>query len=128
MQLGELAKNADDRVRSLSKSDIVELKAFKSPPKAVVMMAEAMCIVFSLQPSYQTFQRLSSNADFMQMLITFRKQAISDYALDQLASKYINDPDFSEDYISKVSRASGQLCMWIRYIYEYGRLYSNVSS
>lgn len=126
-ETNELLAKAESRIKALRKSDIVEMKAYKSPPRAVVMISEALCILFATQPSYQNFLKLTSRADFIQLLVDYNTQAISDYTLEQL-EKYISDPDFNEDYISKISYSAGQLCAWVKLIYEFGKVYSSVSS
>ena len=110
----------------ITKSGLVEMKAYKSPPSSVVLVAEAICILFSTQPSYSNVLKLMSSSNFMQQLISYPRNAISDYALESLV-KYISNQDFTYDYIAKISSASANLCEWVRNVYEYGRLSSSVN-
>lgn len=125
--LAELSEKMKNCINLMTKSDIVELKAFKSPPSAVTMTAEAICILFSQKPSYDNFKKLVSSSDFIRLLNEFDLSRISDYCLEKLSS-YMSNPDYTQEYQAKISRASSLLCAWSRYAYEYGKLYDSVSS
>lgn len=110
--------------QSLERADLIGILAFKSPPSAVLMVVEAICILFGMQSNYNNFRKLSSS-DFVTSLREFKRDAISDYALDKLA-KYMSEPNFTQEYVSTISKGASILTQWSRLAYEYGRLYSSV--
>ncbi len=106
---------------SLSKSDIVEVKSFKSAPRALQQVSEATCLLFSTKPSYDNFKRLMNKGDFIQMLKNYDKDNISDYAVNQL-TQYIDDKDFTPQYMGRISRFGSVLCLYIRAMYDYSNI------
>ena len=60
--------------------------------------------------------------NFIKTLITFDKDKISDKVLKQIG-KYCSQPDFHPDIVGRVSLASKSLCMWVRAMEVYGRIY-----
>lgn len=54
--------------------------------------------------------------------MNFDKDNISDKVLKKI-SKYCEDSDFEPDVIGRVSTAAKSLCMWVRAMEAYGRLY-----
>lgn len=116
-----ITQSAEKSLNSLSKSDLVEIKAFRAPPTAVLQASEAICILLSKTPDFSTFRKTADSTDFIRKLIEYDKDAISDYTLNEL-NKYINNPNFYPEHIAKYSKLASGLCEWSRAMYEYGTL------
>uniref|UniRef100_A0A0L8GF05 Dynein heavy chain coiled coil stalk domain-containing protein n=1 Tax=Octopus bimaculoides TaxID=37653 RepID=A0A0L8GF05_OCTBM len=56
------------------------------------------------------------------MLVNFDKDNISDRVLNKIG-KYVSQADFTPDIIGRVSGAAKSLCMWVRAMEMYGRIY-----
>ena len=112
---------------SLDKSSLVQLKALASPPYAVNQVGEALCLLFNEKPEYQNFKSMLGSYDFIAKLRNFNKDAVSDYTVKQL-EKYVNDPNFTYEYISKVSKAVGNLSSWVIAIHKYAKIKSEASN
>ncbi len=119
--LGNEWANINDQLRLLHKSDIVEMKAYRSPPNAVQQVAEAVCLIYSKPASFDNFKRLIESHDFINQLSTFDAQSIAEYTLKSL-EKYIRDENFNQEYISKISKFASYLCSWCRLVYKFGCL------
>lgn len=61
----------------------------------------------------------------MRKLVEYPKDTISDSLLKKL-QKYVDNPDFDPVVIEKVSKACKSLCMWVRALEMYARVYRNV--
>ncbi len=122
-------------LKSLKKDDIVEVKALGKPPQGVVMVMEAVCIMFELKPEkvkdpndpmkkindYMSIvkkQVINDPAKFLDSLFNFDKDAIKDSTI-KLVTPYIDNPDFTPDNISKVSKACTSICLWVCAMHKY---------
>lgn len=60
--------------------------------------------------------------NFIKQLMNFDKDNISDRVLKKIG-QYVAQPDFQPDIIGRVSLAAKSLCMWVRAMEMYGRIY-----
>lgn len=123
MLLLEAACNA---CNSLNNSFLLEMKSYTFPPNAVNQVGEAICLLFAEKPEFQNFIKLLNSDDFLMKLRNFNKEAVSDYTIIQL-EKYVKNPNFTYEYISKVSKAGSILCNWVIAIYKYAKIISEAS-
>ena len=119
-------QDANNQISQLNKSDIVEMKAIRSPPKALQDVAEATCILFAKAPSYKNFLVLTADMNFTQNLVNYDIDSVSDYSLKEL-EKYMSQSTYTPDYTNKVSKTGGALCSWTRAIYNYAKHKNNTS-
>ena len=103
------------------------MKALTSPPHAVNQVGEAMCLLFNEKPEYQNFKKMLGSYDFVAKLRSFNKDAVSDYTVKQL-EKYVNDPNFTYEYITKVSKAVGNMSSWVIAMHKYAKIKSEASN
>ena len=68
------------------------------------------------------FNIFVGESNFIKQLIHFDKEKMSDKILKQIG-KYCSQPDFQPDIVGRVSLASKSLCMWVRAMEVYGRIY-----
>jgi len=62
------------------------------------------------------------NPDFIKQLVNFDKDNISDRVLKKIGT-YVVQGDFQPDIVGRVSSAAKSLCMWVRAMELYGRIY-----
>lgn len=122
--------SAVEALKSLSKGDIGEIKAMKSPPKGVKLVMEAVCIMFDLKPDrvasddgktkvndyWKPAQKLLADMRFLQNCFEYDKDNIRPEIVAAIAP-FIAAPDFEPKVIEKVSRAANGLCKWVRAMY-----------
>jgi len=108
-------------IESLNKSDLVEMKAITKPPKNMNLIIDAVCILFDKKPDYDNYKKMLGSADFFKALINYDKEKLNEKMLNQLET-YINNPLFTPENLSKVSKASACLCEWTQGMYKYGFL------
>ena len=58
---------------ALDKKDIAELKVFTKPPDAVMMVMEAICILFKVKPDWDNSKKLLSDSQFMKKMMEYDK-------------------------------------------------------
>uniref|UniRef100_F1ST22 Dynein axonemal heavy chain 2 n=1 Tax=Sus scrofa TaxID=9823 RepID=F1ST22_PIG len=109
-------------LESLNKKDIGEIKSYGRPPAQVEMVLQAVMILRGNEPTWAEAKRQLGEQNFIKSLINFDKDNISDKVLKKIGA-YCAQPDFQPDIIGRVSLAAKSLCMWVRAMELYGRLY-----
>jgi dynein heavy chain len=112
-------------LETLNKSDIVEVKSFISPPPLVRVVMDAVCLLLGAKQTWEDAKKLLGDMQFIQTLQTYDKDSITEGLLRKLR-RYIENPQFQPEVVQKVSRAATCLCMWVRAIDTYARVYRDV--
>jgi dynein heavy chain len=118
-------EEATKALDKLDKKDVQELKVFTTPPAMVQVVLEAVCILFGRKTDWKAAKMLLSEADFLKMMIGFDKDNIADRTLKKL-KPYVDNPDFVPEKVDKVSKACTSMCMWVRAMELYARVYRTV--
>lgn len=84
-----------------------------------------MAIVYIHRTDWATAKTLLGDSNFLRKLVEYPKDTISDSLLKKL-QKYVENPDFVPAVIEKVSKACKSLCMWVRALELYARVYRTV--
>lgn len=119
-------ESAYKALENLEKKDIAELKVFTKPPDAVLMVMEAICILFKVKPDWDASKKLLSDPQFMKKMQDYDKDNISESTLKKL-KKYVDTPNFTPEAIEKVSRACKSMCMWVIAMELYSRVFRLVA-
>ena len=115
VQALEAANRALD---SLNKPDIDEILSYVSPPSAVVLVTDAVCVLLGAAPSWDQSKQLMQQADFLRRLREYDKDSLSAALLRKLR-KYTARPDFEPERVGVVSKAAKSLALWARGIAAY---------
>ncbi|XP_075260085.1 dynein axonemal heavy chain 6-like isoform X4 [Convolutriloba macropyga] len=118
----EAAQKALD---SLDKNDISEVRVFAKPPELVQTVMESVCILLNVKPDWDNSKKVLGDGQFMTKLKEYDKDHIPETILRKL-KKYIENPKFQPDQVEKVSKACKSLCMWVRAMDLYAKVYKTV--
>ncbi|XP_061774430.1 dynein axonemal heavy chain 7 [Nerophis ophidion] len=125
MPILEAALSALD---TLTQNDITMVKSMKSPPLAVKMVMEAICILKHVKPEripdpsgtgkkvedyWGPAKKLLGDLKFLQGLKEFDKDNIPANIMGIIREKYISNPDFIPEKIRTASTAAEGLCKWV---------------
>ncbi|XP_062849650.1 dynein axonemal heavy chain 2 [Trichomycterus rosablanca] len=116
--LGEAMK----ALESLNKKDMTEIKSYGRPPALVETVMQAVMILRGCEPTWAEAKRQLGESNFIKQLVHFDKDNISDRVLKKIG-QYCTQPDFQPEIIGRVSLAAKSLCMWVRAMEVYGRIY-----
>ncbi|EGD81605.1 dynein heavy chain 2 [Salpingoeca rosetta] len=116
---------AMDALKSLNKNDISEIKAYTKPPDLVAMVMEAVMVLRKSKPEWSEAKRQLADPNFIKQLVEFDKDNMSDKVLRKIHS-YVTRPEFDPDQVGRVSNAAKSLCMWVRAMDVYGRIFKVV--
>ncbi|KAM7366101.1 hypothetical protein PAMP_015569 [Pampus punctatissimus] len=109
-------------LESLNKKDMTEIKSYGRPPALVETVMQAVMILRGKEPTWAEAKRQLGEANFIKTLVNFDKDNISDRVLKKIG-QYCRQVDFQPEIIGKVSLAAKSLCMWVRAMEVYGRIY-----
>lgn len=107
---------------SLNKKDLTEVKSYAKPPIKVERVMEAVMILIGKEASWAESKRQLGEQNFLDQLKLFDKNHISDKTLKRIAH-YTEDPELEPDKVGVVSFACKSLCLWVRAIERYGKIY-----
>ncbi|KAK5609612.1 Dynein heavy chain 2, axonemal [Crenichthys baileyi] len=112
-------------LESLNKKDMTEIKSYGHPPALVETVMHAVMTLLGKEPTWAEAKRQLGEPNFIKTLINFDKDNISDRVLKRIG-QYCQQGDFQPEIIGKVSLAAKSLCMWVRAMEVYGRIYREV--
>ncbi|KAF4135437.1 Microtubule-binding stalk of dynein motor domain-containing protein [Phytophthora infestans] len=99
---------------------IIEIKSFVSPPPLVHLVLGAICVLFQLESSWESARRLLlGDANFVQNLLQFNKDAVSAATLTKLESEFLSDERFRREEVERQSVAAASMVGWVRAIHQY---------
>merc|ERR1712166_627749 len=113
---------------ALNKGDISEMKAYKTPPDAVVLVLNAVLLLFGYPKKKQNWDEaktLMSDTNFLSMCKNYDKEALDDKLLKPL-QVFIENEEFDPDFVKGKSGAAGSLCMWVRAMDVYAKVAKDV--
>ncbi|KAI1899406.1 hypothetical protein AGOR_G00061450 [Albula goreensis] len=121
-------------LNTLTTQDITVVKSMKSPPAAVKIVMEAICILKGIKPDripdpsgsgkkvedyWGPAKKLLGDMRFLQSLHEYDKDNIPPNLMAIIRKKYITDPDFVPEKIRTASTAAEGLCKWVRAMDSY---------
>jgi dynein heavy chain len=109
-------------LESLNKKDITEIKSYGKPPALVETVLQAVMILKGCDPSWSEAKKQLGASDFINQLIIFDKDNMSDRTLKKIA-QYCAHAEFQPEIVGKVSSAAMSLCLWVRAMEVYGRIF-----
>ncbi|KAK7507150.1 hypothetical protein BaRGS_00001085, partial [Batillaria attramentaria] len=125
---------AEEALNTLNKNNLTELKAFGSPPAAVVnVMGAVMCMIlgqYGKIPKDKSWKNckatiMSKIDKLLDDLINYDKDHVSDESL-KAVQVYLKDPEFNPDFIRAKSSAAAGLCSWVINIIIYYGIFCDV--
>ena len=129
-------KSAEKALKSLKKSDIQEIKAFKLPPKGVVVTMEAVCMMLGQAGTkvkdketgkkVMDFWEVSkkkvlANPKFLEDLLAYDRDNIDPEIVEKVTLFCTRD-DFTPAKVKKASVAAAGLCQWVHAMMSYDKV------
>ncbi|XP_034255936.1 dynein heavy chain 6, axonemal isoform X2 [Thrips palmi] len=116
---------ATKALEALNKNDINELKVFNKPPPLVRTVMEAVCLLLGQKTDWATAKVVLADTNFLKKLQEYDKDHIPDMTLRKL-KVYIDNKDFVPDVVATQSKVCKSICLWVRAIDTYSKVYKIV--
>ncbi|KAJ7995608.1 hypothetical protein DPEC_G00246350 [Dallia pectoralis] len=113
-----LYQAALNALESLSTADLDEVRRYRFPPDGVLLVMDAICMLFRRPRSWESGKQLLGQSNFFQELEFFDRSRVGDDLFHQLG-QIVQRPDFLPESVRGVSRACESLCCWVRAVYQY---------
>ncbi|CAB1328328.1 unnamed protein product, partial [Coregonus sp. 'balchen'] len=132
-----ILESALSALDTLTNQDITVVKSMKSPPPAVKLVMEAICILKGLKPDripdpsgsgkkvedfWGPAKKLLGDMKFLQSLHEYDKDNIPPHLIAVIRKQYITNPDFVPEKIRTASTAAEGLCKWVRAMESYDKV------
>ncbi|XP_067117728.1 dynein axonemal heavy chain 7 [Osmerus mordax] len=132
-----ILESALSALDTLTNQDITVVKSMKSPPPAVKLVMETICILKGLKPDripdpsgsgkkvedyWGPAKKLLGDMKFLQSLHEYDKDNIPANLIAIIRQKYITNPDFVPEKIRTASTAAEGLCKWVRAMESYDKV------
>ncbi|XP_058809206.1 dynein axonemal heavy chain 6 [Phymastichus coffea] len=115
-------EEAQNALAALNKNDINEIKVFNKPPALVRFVMEAVCLLLGQKTDWPTAKLVLSDVRFLDRLMAYDKDNISDKLLKKLQD-YVMDKDFQPDIVAKQSKVCKSICIWVRAVDGYAKIF-----
>ena len=134
-------ESALEALSKLSKGDVGEVRAMKTPPAGVILTAQAMCIMFETKPikvaapdgkgkvdDYWEAAKKDLLADprLLDKMVNFDKDNIPEAVITKVQPLYDSE-DFDPEKIKKGSLAAMGICKWVRAMVVYDKVAKEVA-
>ncbi|XP_077425986.1 dynein heavy chain domain-containing protein 1 [Vanacampus margaritifer] len=111
-ELSPFFQAALDVLHSLDPLDLEEVRHYRDPPDGVVLVMNAVLLLFDRPPGWINSKRLFGQCNLYKCLETFDFYGLTDIQMLQLG-ELIKNPMFVPECIREVSKACETLCRWI---------------
>ncbi|KAM9319622.1 LOW QUALITY PROTEIN: dynein heavy chain domain-containing protein 1 [Gastrophryne carolinensis] len=98
--------------RQLKVADVEELRSYRAPPDAVVMVTDVLCIVFGRRPGWESARLLLAQEDFYEELQFYDGHRMPDAVFSSL-TQAVSRSEFRAPCIRPASAAAASLCDWL---------------
>ncbi|KAK9722971.1 AAA+ lid domain [Popillia japonica] len=116
---------ATKALEALNKSDVNELRVFQKPPALVKYVMEAVCVLLGAKTDWASAKQQMADANFLKKLQDYDKNHITE-AMTRKLKPYIDNKDFVPEIVVNVSKVCKSMCMWVRAIDQYAKVYKVV--
>lgn len=113
-QVEPLVAEAQKCVSSIKRQHLQELRTMQSPPEAVKLTMESVCILLGHKiESWRTVQSVSRKDDFIANITNYNTVNLSPKIRDEIETSYMNHPSFNFETVNRASKACGPLLQWV---------------
>ncbi|XP_046391604.1 dynein axonemal heavy chain 6 [Ischnura elegans] len=113
---------AQKALGALDKNDINEIRVFQKPPSLVKFVLEAVCLLLGAKTDWASAKVVLGDTNFLKRLQEYDKNKISEALLRKLKD-YVDSPNFVPELVETHSKACKSLCMWVRAMDGYAKIF-----
>ncbi|XP_041937573.1 dynein heavy chain 11, axonemal [Alosa sapidissima] len=124
---------ANAALNTLNRLNLTELRTFPNPPVIVTNVSAAVLVLLSPSgriPKDRSWKAakvvMSKVDDFLQALVNFDKEHISEATVRVVRDEYLRDPEFNPEFVRLKSSAAAGLCAWVINIIRFHEVFCEV--
>lgn len=129
-------EEANAALQTLTPQDVTIVKTMKSPPLAIKVVMEGICIMKDVKPErvpnpsgvgivedyWPASKKVLTDMKFLDSLLHFDKDNIPSRVILKIHERVLGNENFDPEKIKSVSAACEGLCRWITAIVEYDKV------
>lgn len=82
----------------------------------------AVCLIFNEKEDWDSAKKLLGNMKFLDNLVEFKTETVTDKRWQKLKANYLSDPNFNKEKVSSVSLAATSLLIWVLAIEKFAKV------
>ncbi|CAK5084784.1 unnamed protein product [Meloidogyne enterolobii] len=119
-------EEAKSAVSGIKKQQLVEVRSMASPPKAVQLAVEAICLLLGEKvSSWRDIRGILVKEDFIPRIVQFNTEAITPEITEKM-KPFVNNPDWEYEKVLRASQACGPLVKWSKAQLSYAKMLNKV--
>ncbi|XP_034282242.1 dynein heavy chain domain-containing protein 1 isoform X2 [Pantherophis guttatus] len=118
MAMKKVSQDYKAALAALRVQDIEELRSYRQPPALVVQVTDPLCLMFQVEPGWESAKLLLNREDFHQDLVFYPKETLS-MELFRALGQVVSHEGLSVAAIQNASQAAAALYQWICSVYWY---------
>ncbi|THD25348.1 Dynein heavy chain 1 cytosolic [Fasciola hepatica] len=112
-QVEPAVNEAKQAVLEIRKRDIQEIKAMKNPPPVIKMAVESICLLLGDHSTdWRQILTTVMKDTFVPSILNFNTDDITDSIRETMKKKYLSNPDYNFEKVSRASTACGPMVKW----------------
>ncbi|XP_062409103.1 dynein heavy chain domain-containing protein 1-like [Sardina pilchardus] len=125
-QVTQLYNKTVNALKSLSQVDLEEVRGYRCPPEGVVLVMDAICMIFDRPRNWESSKKLLGQPHFFQELEFYDRRSIDDKLYKKLSTIMLM-PEFQPVVVRSKSRACESICNWVRALYEHATVMRSIA-
>ena len=117
-------REATQSLKSMQKG-LEKLYNSRNPPSDVSKVLQAVMTLLGYKTDWYSITRQIQSYSFKSDITNFRKDLVSEKTMAAI-KVYVDDPEFNPEQVREANDAVGNLCQWVKAIYEYAKKYQSV--
>jgi hypothetical protein len=112
-------------ITAIEKTELQEMRQTKTPPEIIQQALEAVCILLGVKADWANSRSLLGDPYLQQRMIDIEKENIPEQVGKRIR-RYIDNPKFIPDEVAKTSKAAAAMCMWVRAVDLYIKIFKSI--
>ena len=114
-------------IMSIKKQHFVEVRSMANPPPAVRLALESICLLLGEgTPDWKGIRQVTKRDNFISTIANFNMDDISDKVRIQMKKKYLDNPNYDYEKVSRASHACGPFVKWVLAQFQYADMLKRV--
>ncbi|KAJ3336987.1 hypothetical protein HDU93_001788 [Gonapodya sp. JEL0774] len=118
---------AQKSVSNIKKQHLVELRSMGSPPAAVKLALESVCVLLGERVTdWKSVQSILKRDDFIANIINFNTDKLTPSMKKVIKEQYMAEPIYNYETVNRASKACGPLVQWVLAQVNYSEILERV--